>query len=113
MALASEEEKIERERQRIETRKFFDDMESNILRKYDPNYNDEKDNERRDSFDFDQELEGMWDREPGLARRSSIGGIRLVRTISTIDGDSPPLPPRDTHRSMILSTHPHLLLITI
>lgn len=91
LALASDEEKEERERQRLETRKFFDEMERNILKKYDPNYIDEKDD--RDSFDFDEALDSMWEREPGmdtgmLKRRQSIGGIRLVRTISTIDGMS-------------------------
>ena len=57
-----------------------------MLRKYDPNYNDEKESEERDSFDFEQELDSAWDREGSLKRRQSIGGIRLVRTISTIDG---------------------------
>lgn len=90
LALASDEEKAERERVRLETRKFFDEMERNILRKADPSYIEPDIEEREDSFDFEQALDQMWESEPTcgnmLKRRGSIGGIRLVRTISSLDG---------------------------
>jgi hypothetical protein len=74
---------------RLETRAFFDEMERNILRKADPSYVDTEE-DREDSFDFDEALDHFWQSEPAggnaLKRRGSIGGIRLVRTISSLDG---------------------------
>jgi hypothetical protein len=74
------------ERKKIETRKFFDEMEKNILRKADPNYRAKEVFEvpASEMFDWD-DLSDLPD--PGqMVRRGSIGGIRLQRTISTIDG---------------------------
>jgi hypothetical protein len=87
--LAGDEERIEMERKKIETRKFFDEMEQNILRKADPGYRDRAVKEvfevpASEMFDWD-DLSDLPD--PGqIVRRGSIGGIRLQRTISTIDG---------------------------
>lgn len=67
-------------RKRDETRNFFADMEQNILSKIRGEERPEPsqpEGERRDSDD------GFHNGRP---RRSSVGGIRLVRTISTIDG---------------------------
>ena len=86
MELASATEQEEMERKRIETRKFFDEMEKNIRRKADPN-NKEGDimDNIHDNFDFEEIPERQ-----ELTRRGSIGGIRLVRTISSIDGRESP-----------------------
>lgn len=85
--LASEEERIEMERKKAEARSFFAEMEENIRRKADPNYRPKEVVEvpASDMFDWD-ELADL--PEPGqMVRRGSIGGIRLQRTISSIDGN--------------------------
>lgn len=86
MELASEEERIEMERKKAEAKNFFAEMEENIRRKADPNYRPKEVVEipASDMFDWD-ELADL--PEPGqMVRRGSIGGMRLQRTISSIDG---------------------------
>lgn len=72
------------EQKKIEARKFFTEMEQNILKKADPNYKKPVEVPPSELFDFD-ELSELPD-QPALVRRGSIGGIRLQRTISSIDG---------------------------
>jgi hypothetical protein len=86
MELAGEEERIEMERKKREARKFFDEMEENIRRKADPSYRPKEVVEvpASEMFDWD-ELCDLPDPSQ-MVRRGSIGGIRLQRTISSIDG---------------------------
>ena len=72
------------EQKKIEARKFFTEMEQNMLRKADPNYKVPFEVPPSELFDYDQ-LGDLPD-QPALSRRGSMGGIRLQRTISSIDG---------------------------
>mmetsp|Transcript_21728 Transcript_21728/g.31624 ORF Transcript_21728/g.31624 Transcript_21728/m.31624 type:complete len:493 (-) Transcript_21728:23-1501(-) len=87
--LATDEERAELERKKRETRKFFDEMERNILRKADPNYVPVDSFDDEELLDFDELPDVAQDLPDSgvLRRRGSIGGIRLVRTISSIDDD--------------------------
>ena len=78
------EERDEVRKKKEETRKFFSEMENNILSKLrgEVHVAEEKDGDGRSRRDSD---DGFLNGRP---RRSSVGGIRLVRTISTIDGKS-------------------------
>jgi hypothetical protein len=78
-----EAEKKEAAEKKAEAKKFFDEMERNILRKIRTGeVGDDTGSPTPDPISFGQD--GSYEGRP---RRSSIGGgIRLVRTISTIDG---------------------------
>lgn len=70
---------------KAETKKFFDEMERNIMKRYKPDAKSVDFKEVEEEFDFD-----AYDTEypPTIARRGSIGSgqTRLVRTISSLDG---------------------------
>lgn len=69
---------------REEARNFFDEMERNILHKIRHGDLPEKTND--ESKDLGPRRDSEDGFTSGRPRRSSVGGFRLVRTISTIDG---------------------------
>lgn len=111
MELASEAERYEMEKKKRETVAFFKDMERNIFKSFeeakkreeylneagftdmyefdDDNYDDQMDEMLRNSVNSYRDgcIEDLCDQGGSARRRGSIGGLRLVRTISSIDDD--------------------------
>lgn len=114
--LASDQERYEMERKKRETTDFFKEMEKNIFRNFeqarkkendetlftefnseemyefnadDDDYHDHMDDMLRNSVNSyrDGDIEDFHDAYYSQQRRGSMGGIRLVRTISSIDDD--------------------------
>jgi len=85
--LCTDEERAEMERKQAELRQFFNEMERNILRKASSHYT--SDDVFEEIVDIDDVTDVNMDyTDSGVMRnRGSIGGIRLVRTISSIDDD--------------------------
>jgi hypothetical protein len=114
--LASDSERYDMERKKKETSAFFKEMETNIHNTFEKamkkksefddsmfteltseemyefqedNYNDDMDGMLRNSVNSyrDGNIEDFSDAYNNKQRRGSLGGIRLVRTISSIDGN--------------------------
>jgi hypothetical protein len=69
---------------KAEAKKFFEDMERNILRKMQYGDLDMKEESSPRASEYGDVGDGSWE---GRSRRMSIGGgVRLVRTISSVDG---------------------------
>jgi len=74
-------------RKRAETKKFFDDMERNILRKIQSGKNstDMTVAPLIDEFKYETKIDNFSSMNE-VIKSKSLGGLRLVRTISSLDG---------------------------